>query len=167
MLTKFCILLFGCPLLATPAIDLPEVRTAYRFAVESEVLTKTLFVNLTAVGKNDDPVLIAYKGAVGTMMAAYAHGLNEKKQIFRDGRELLEYAVATEPDNVEIRCIRLSVQENVPKITGYRKNQEEDKAFILQHYASMKDADAQAFVKGFAGQSESFTESERQSLSLR
>ena len=167
MLAKLYILLFGCVLLATPAIDLTEIRTAYRSAAESEVLTKTLFDDLTAVGKSDDPVLIAYKGAVGTMMAAYADELNEKKQFFKDGRELLEYAVATAPDNVEIRCIRLSVQENVPKITGYRKNQEEDKAFILQNYASMKDADARAFVKGFAGQSESFTESERQSLSLR
>ena len=167
MLAKLYFVLFGCICLTTTGIDIAEVRTAYRSAPTSEALTKTLFDDLTAVGKSDDPVLIAYKGAVITLMAAYAEGLNEKKQFFKDGRELLEYAVATAPDNVEIRCVRLSVQENIPKVTGYRKNQEEDKAFILQHYASMQNADAQDFVKGFVYQSKNFTASERQSLSNR
>ncbi|MGB7396130.1 MAG: hypothetical protein WA913_17240, partial [Pricia sp.] len=109
-------------------------------------------------------VLVAYKGAVTTMMAGYSESFKDKKILLKEGRELLEYAVETNSDNVEIRCIRLSVQENVPKITGYTKNREEDKQFILTHFDSVEDPGAKAFIKGFAEQSNSFTETEKQSF---
>ncbi|HZJ19005.1 MAG TPA: hypothetical protein VFD35_01465 [Pricia sp.] len=142
--------------------DLETVRQDYRKASVSEEATKTLYDDLTAIGQNDAPVLVAYKGAVTTMMAEYAEGIKNKKSFFKEGRDLLEYAIETEPKNVEIRCIRLSVQENVPKITGYHKNKDEDKQFVLDNYSSIEDKGAKEFVKGFASQSESFTDAERQ-----
>lgn len=142
--------------------DLDTVRQDYRKASESEAATKTLFDNLTAIGKNEDTVLIAYKGAVTAMMAKYAQGIKNKRTFFKEGRELLEFAIETEPKNVEIRCVRLSVQENIPKITGYHNNKEEDKKFILDNYTSMQDAGAKKFVKGYASESESFTDAEKQ-----
>lgn len=142
--------------------DLETVRQDYRQASESEDATKKLYDDLTAIGKNDDPVLVAYKGAVTTMTAEYAEGIKDKKAFFKEGRDLLEFAIETEPKNVEIRCIRLSVQENVPKITGYHKNKEEDKQFILDNYTSMQDAGAKKFVKGYASESDSFTDAEKQ-----
>src|SRR5680860_760206 len=90
--------------------DLETVRQDYRKASVSEEATKTLYDDLTAIGQNDAPVLVAYKGAVTTMMAEYAEGIKNKKSFFKEGRDLLEYAIETEPKNVEIRCIRLSVQ---------------------------------------------------------
>ena len=107
-------------------------------------------------------MLVAYKGAVTTMMSKYASGISDKKSFFTEGRDLLEHAIATEPENVEIRCIRLSVQKNVPKITGYRKNIDEDKQFILDNFNTMTDTDAKAFVKGYASQSDAFTDAEKQ-----
>lgn len=142
--------------------DLATVREDYRKASESEEATKALYDDLTAVGKNDETVLVAYKGAVTTMMAEYAQGIKDKKTFFKEGKELLEHAIEAEPKNVEIRCIRLSVQENVPKITGYYKNKDEDKQFILDNYSTLKDNGAKEFVKGFVQQSESFTDAERQ-----
>ncbi len=144
--------------------DLQTVRQDYRRASESEEAAKKLFEELMEVGKNDDAVLVAYKGAITTMMAEYAEGFKSKKTFFKEGRDLLEHAIETEPKNIEIRCIRLSVQENVPKITGYHKNKEEDKQFILDNYTSMEDAGAKEFVKGYALESDSFTEAERQSF---
>ncbi|SDD63378.1 hypothetical protein SAMN05421636_101261 [Pricia antarctica] len=142
--------------------DLETVRQDYRKASENAEATKKLFEGLTEIGKNDNVVLVAYKGAVTTMMAEYAEGIKNKKSFFKEGRDLLEYAIKTEPENVEIRCIRLSVQENVPKITGYHKNKEADKAFILANYASMEEAGAKEFVKRYTSASDSFTEAERQ-----
>ncbi len=144
------------------APELAKVRTDYREASNSEEVTKKLHDNLIAVSKNDKTVLVAYKGAVTTMMSKFAEDIKDKKTFFKDGRELLEHAVLTQPENVEIRCIRLSVQENAPKIVGYRKNIEEDKQFILDNYASMTDTGAQEFVKGYAQQSDAFTDTEKQ-----
>lgn len=155
------LLYIGCMTSMNLPLDLATVREAYRKASENEEATKKLYEDLTAVEKKDDPVLVAYKGAVTTMMAIYAKGIKKKKTFFKKGRDLLEHAIATAPDNVEIRCIRLSVQENAPKITGYHKNREEDKQFILQNYDSMKDDGAKAFVKGYADRSDSFTDAEK------
>jgi hypothetical protein len=146
------------------SLDLATVRQDYRKAFENEEATKALYHGLTSVGKNDDAILVAYKGAVTIMMAAYAEGIKEKKTFFKEGRELLEHTIETDPENVEIRYIRLSIQENVPKITGYHKNRSEDKQFILENYTSMSDDGAKALVKGYAHQSESFTDTERQSF---
>lgn len=161
---KLKIIFFFLGLLTTVNLsnDLATVREKYREASTSEETAKKLHEDLISVSKNDIPVLIAYKGAVTTMMADYAQGIKNKKSFFKDGRELLEYATEKEPTNVEIRCIRLSVQENAPKITGYRKNIEEDKKFILDNYTSIGDKGAKDFVKGYATQSKAFTDTEKQ-----
>ncbi len=162
MKLKLIVLFIGWMATGHVSTDLATVREDYREASENEEATKTLNNELTSIGKNDNTVLVAYKGAVTTMMAEYVQGIKDKKVFFKEGRELLEYAIETEPKNVEIRCIRLSVQENVPKITGYHKNKEEDKEFILTNYAAVEDPGAKAFVKGYVLQSDSFTAAERQ-----
>lgn len=164
MKLKLLVFFIGWMTTVYVAPDLETVRQEYRKASGSEEATKTLFNDLTAIGKNDNPILVAYKGAVTTMMADYAQGIKNKKSFFKEGKELLEYAIETEHENVEIRCIRLSVQENVPKITGYFKNKDEDKQFILDNYDSMKNKGAKEFVKGYVGQSDSFTDAERQTF---
>jgi hypothetical protein len=45
--------------------------------------------------------------------------------------------IAAEPDNVEYRFLRLSIQEHTPKIVGYKSNLEADKAFIIKHFAKL------------------------------
>ena len=142
--------------------DLATVRQAYIEASKSEEATKKLFEQLTEVGKNDNKILVAYKGAVTTLMAKYSESFKDKKTFFKEGRELLEYAIDIEPTSVEIRCVRLSVQENTPKITGYFRDKEEDKQFILEHYTAMQDSGAKAFVQGYALTSDSFSEAEKQ-----
>lgn len=162
MKLKLLLLYIGWMTILNISPDLATVREDYRKASESEEATKALFDDLTAVGKKDVTVLVAYKGAVSTMMADYAQGIRDKKAFFKEGRELLEYAIETEPENVEIRCIRLGVQENAPKITGYHKNRDEDKQFILDNYPAMEDKGGKEFVKGYAAESDSFTDAERQ-----
>ncbi len=149
--------------MASPA-DLPKVRTAYIEASENEAATKALHEDLVSVAKTDDKTLVAFKGAATTMMAKYAKGIRDKKNFFKEGAELLEFAITSEPENVEIRCIRLSVQENVPKITGYTKNIDEDKQFILDNFKSISNTNSKDFVKGYISKSEAFNESERQLL---
>ena len=158
------ITLFFIGLLTTTLLspDLETIRKQYRMADNNEEATKKLFGDLSSIGKNDSPTAIAYKGAVTTMMSKYADGFKDKKDTFKQGRELLEEAVTAEPENVEIRCIRLSVQENVPKITGYKKNIDTDKQFIIANFSKMGDNGAKSFVKGYISQSKTFTEAEKQ-----
>ncbi|MFC4095349.1 hypothetical protein [Euzebyella saccharophila] len=144
------------------ASSIDEIREAYIDAAQSEKALKELYGDLTSVAKNDDPTKVAYKGAVTTMMAQYADGFKAKKEYFKDGKKLLEHAIEADSRNVEIRCLRLSIQENLPKILGYHSNVDEDKDYILKHYKELKSQGAKNFVKGYIKKSESFSEEEKQ-----
>ena len=161
MKVKLVFLFLGL-IMALPSPDLTLVRVKYPEASKNGKEAKKLHDELISITKKDLPVLIAYKGAVTTIMANHAQGVKDKKRLFNEGKELLEHAVETQPDNIEIRCIRLSVQENAPKITGYRKNISEDKKRILDSYALLTDMGAKDFIKGYVAQSLAFSEIEKQ-----
>ncbi|WP_209402633.1 hypothetical protein [Pseudozobellia sp. WGM2] len=144
------------------SVDIEDIRQTYRSIQDNEDSINDLYESLTSVAKNDEATLVAYKGAATTMMAKFASGFKDKRTFFNDGRELLEYAVEAQASNVEIRCIRLSVQENAPRILGYHKDIDTDKQFIIDNYSSMKDKAAKDFVKGFVAQSDSFSEEQKQ-----
>ncbi|MFS4466559.1 hypothetical protein [Maribacter sp. 2210JD10-5] len=143
-------------------IDISEVRTLYKKANESSAVTDDLSDMLSAVTAKDEPLLMAYKGAALTLKAKHAKGLGSKKSFFKEGASLLETAIEKEPTNIEIRLLRLSVQENAPRITGYKDNLEQDKEFIHTHYPKTKNPDVKSFVKGYVLTSELFTDAEKQ-----
>ena len=53
--------------------------------------------------------------------------------MFKEGKALIEEAIGKEPQNIELRMIRLSVQEHLPKIVPYRANIKKDRKFIQDH----------------------------------
>ncbi len=131
------------------AQDLKEIRTLYPKAVENADATTKLDAELAKVNSSSKSALVAYKGAVSTVKAKFAKKKSEKKDFFKTGVSLIESAVKAEPSNIEIRYIRISVQENSPKFLGYHKNIEEDKKFILKNYASISSKELKEIVKDF------------------
>ena len=84
----------------------------------------------------------------------------EKKSNFKEGVKWIESAVKSKPDNIEIRMIRLGVQENTPKIAKYNTNIQEDKNFIIEHYNDESGSLA-AYIKNFILTSKSFSDAEK------
>ncbi len=160
---KFLFVLFFTTLfLVTP--DLNKIREDYINAVHSKENTEKLYNDLAVVSKGDAKILVAYKGAVTTLKAKFAQSPKDKKELFKEGATLIEYAAAEDPDNIEIRCIRLGVQENTPKVLKYRKNIPEDKQYILDHYNEITSSKLKGYIKGFILHSKSFTETEKASF---
>jgi hypothetical protein len=83
--------------------------------------------------------------------------------LVKDGATSLEEIVKNNPNNAELRVIRMSVQENVPKIVGYNKNLKEDKTFLINNY-SKQNSDLKSYIKQFANQSKTFSGTEKASL---
>ena len=104
---------------------------------------------------------MAYKGAVLTLMAKYSKITKEKKTFFKEGATLIDFAIMEEPTNVEMRCIRLGVQENAPKLLKYRTNKTEDKQLINDEYENIKSIAIKKHVRGFIMQSTSFSDEEK------
>lgn len=141
---------------------LSEIRELYPKASDSKEVTDQLFDKLEAVSKDDNATLVAYTGAIYTLKAKFAKGIKNKKDFFKSGKELIEHAIATKPNDIEIRCIRLGVQENSPKVVKYKENITADKQFILDHYHSTTSKEIKTLVKNYILQSSIFDSAEKQ-----
>ncbi|SRR5690606_3770302 len=143
------------------AQDLKEIRAQYPKAVENAEATNKLVGELANVNSSSKSVLLAYKGAILTLKAKFSKKKNEKKEFFKEGISLIESAVKTEPSNIEIRYIRMGVQENSPKFLGYHKNIEEDKKFILKNFGEVSSKELKDVIKDFVLKSENFHDTEK------
>lgn len=157
---KFLFILFFTILfVVTP--DLTTIREDYINAIHSKENAEKLYNDLSEVTKSDKRILVAYKGAVTTLKAKFAKSTKDKKELFKEGATLIEYAITEDPNDIEIRCIRLGVQENTPKVVKYRKSIPEDKQYILDHYNEIISSNLKSYIKGFIMHSKSFTETEK------
>jgi hypothetical protein len=152
-------LLLWVNFLGTP--DLATIRKMYTDVSKSETNAKEFVEKLSAVNDSDEKILVAYKAAAILLDSKFEKKLKEKMERFKEGAKLLEATIKSDPNNIEMRMIRLSIQENVPGITGYKKNIKEDKKFIETHYAA-QNAALKNYLKDFVLQSKSFSDKEKQ-----
>jgi len=75
--------------------------------------------------------VILYKGALYIKKSGFLKGLNEKLELFKKGRKIVEKEIEEQPDNVEYRFVRLIIQEKVPAILRYHSNKEEDAQMVI------------------------------------
>jgi len=130
------------------AQQLNELRSAYKSATRSQQDAEAFYEMVSGVTKSDIPVLQAYKGS-GLMLLARYEKLAARKPKVKEAVQWIEAAVAADPDNAEIRLIRLSVQEHLPKLLRYNQHIEEDRQFIQQALPSIKDEGLKAMINGY------------------
>lgn len=141
--------------------DLASIRKIYPDVAKSESNAKEFTEKLSSVSNNDEKILVAYKAASILVDSKFESIMGSKISRFKEGAKLLEATIKSDPSNIEMRMIRLSIQEDVPGITGYKKNIKEDKKFITTYYPSQSGA-LKEYLKDFVLQSKSFSEKEKQ-----
>ena len=142
--------------------DVEILRNSYSKANLSVENAKN-FIQLAEKKSSSDPVISAYKAASQILEAKVTTEKNKRKAFVKSGATSLENVIKNNPNNAELRLIRMSVQENIPKIVGYNKNLKEDKTFILNNY-SKQTAVLKTYIKKFAMQSKTMTPVEKNSL---
>jgi hypothetical protein len=112
-------------------VNLSDARLLY-FSLEKDQ-NAALKLNKLMDVENQSlvPVMLAYRGASSAASAGQAGGVNNKYNYFRHGRADLENAVRRDPDNPEIRFLRLATQTNAPGFLLYKSNINEDKKIVL------------------------------------
>ncbi len=113
--------------------------------------------------KSNNAVIQTYKGASKAIQSKFAKTIKEKKSLFTEGAQQIESSIKSHPENAEMRVIRLSIQENVPKFLKYSSNIQEDKKIILQFFGK-QTPELKSYIKGYLVTSKSFSEKEIQSL---
>lgn len=142
--------------------DLETLRNAYAKANSSDDATRA-FIQTASKKTSSDPAVIGYKAAAQIMEAKVTKEKNKRKTFVKTGATQLENVLKSNPNNIELRMIRLSIQENLPKIVGYSKNIKEDKNFLIANYAKQNTA-TKNYLKRFAMQSKSMTAAEKTSF---
>lgn len=133
--------------------------------VESSVskANATKFYEAMENYNDKNETLLAYKGASIAVKAKHTTGVKQKKEGFIKGITILESVIKSNPNNIEARLIRLSIQENTPKILKYKQNIESDKKQIVLLF-NKQSVDLKAYIKEYVYQSNIFTEAEKQQL---
>jgi hypothetical protein len=90
----------------------------------------------------------AYKGALTMKKASFIKGVKGKVKTFKEGGALLEDEIKANPANAEYRFLRLTVQENAPKILKYNKQLDEDKQAIIAGFGKM-DSDLKSVITNY------------------
>lgn len=142
--------------------DLEALRNAYSKANLSNEGAKN-FIAIAEKKTSSDPVVTGYKAAAEILEAKVTTEKNKRKSFVKSGATSLENVIKNNPNNIELRVIRMSVQENIPKIVGYSRNLKEDKTFIVKNY-SKQNAALKSYIKKFAAQSKTMTAAEKNAL---
>ncbi|MET2985335.1 hypothetical protein [Aureibaculum conchae] len=145
--------------------SLSEVRKLYTKVSDSKEVAKEFYQKLENIKKSDDATLVGYKAASLTVKAKHEKKIKDKKTYFKEGALLLEYIIEKKPNNIELRLIRLSIQENAPKILKYKMNIDEDKMFIYNQLPHIKNKGLKDHIKGYVSKSKAFTTQEKTVIS--
>ncbi len=137
----------------------------YKEAPNSKEITLQLVKELETIKKTDAAVLVAYKAASLTLLAKNSKGVKSKKAYFKEGVTLLEFIISENPKNIELRFIRLTIQEKTPKFLKYKANISEDKSFIYNQLKNVKNSNLRAYIKGYVLQSKLFSIEEKNVIS--
>lgn len=127
----------------------PEnIRLAYLEGTKSKEKAKEFEEIIITSNNLDNAVKTAYIGASKVLNARYIK-LTARKKVIDEGTELIEKAVQTNPNNPEIRLIRLTIQENLPKLLNYSSSIEEDKKIVLKALENSTDTSLKNMIKGY------------------
>jgi hypothetical protein len=108
--------------------DMEFLRSNYGKAVSDKELCRSMINQLDKQTQGN--VYLAYLGALQTIWAKHTGNPISKLSTFNKGKKNIEKAVKADPGNVEIRILRLSVQQNCPGFLGYDSNINEDTVFL-------------------------------------
>lgn len=140
--------------------DLSVLRNSYTQANLSNTNTQN-FINTAEKQSGTDAITIGYKAAAKIMEAKIAK--KGRPALVKEGATSLESVITKNPNNIELRLIRMSIQENLPKIVGYRSSLKTDKTFILKNYNKQNTA-MKSYIKNFISQSKTMSALEKSSL---
>jgi hypothetical protein len=101
---------------ATPSLrhsSIQNIRKLYLKAGDSKKACKKL-IRIAKKRKNNLPLYLGYEGSAFMMMAGYRFNPFKKLADFKKGKKMLAKAIKLQPQNAELRFLRLAAQTQAP-----------------------------------------------------
>ena len=152
-----------CSSLTSQTVSLDAIRKDYEKVRTDSSSCAKLYKRINQ-GTITDNLLTGYKGAITASMANYSKNKQEKINLFKEGKQLLEKAIVKDSNNVELRFLRMTIQTNCPKALGYNKQITTDKNYILANFDTIKNVNTKNSIKAFLLASTYLTDAEKKKL---
>ncbi len=144
-------------------LTISDVRAIFKNAAfEEQACTKLIYSLKNQASKYS--VFAAYKASGLMMNAKYVGNPLEKLSTFSKGKKLLEQTISKDPNNLEIRFLRLAMQVNTPSFLGYSDAIPRDKKFILQNIKTESDPELKNMIVVYLQHSEVLSQAEKKHL---
>ena len=112
------------------AIDINQLRKDYILSVDDSQKADDVCKKLEAI-KNPDALTLAYLGSIQAIKGKHAWNPVNKMSYLKQGFTTIDKAVVKDPNQLEVRFLRFSLQYYVPAFLGYSKNLIVDKDKIV------------------------------------
>lgn len=129
--------------------NVSEARTLFKTAAFNPQSCASLMYGLKNYTEENNPTLAAYKACGWMMHAKYAINPLDKWNSFSKGKSMLQKSVSKEPQNVEIRFLRLAMQYKCPSFLGYSDDIPKDKNYVIQQLKTLEDTELKHLIKAF------------------
>lgn len=144
--------------------SLGAIRTLYQKAPYDENSCKELVSILSPFTEKNNPLYLGYKASGTMMMAKHVMNPFSKFSYFKNGKKMLELAIATDRQNIELRYLRFEAQTHIPFFLGYKEDIEDDKKFLLNSFDKITDKTLRDFMKPALLKSSYLSSQEKQQL---
>ncbi len=129
----------------------PNIRTRFYTAMAGEDTLK-INASLKELQSSSAPERIAFEATLYMKKAGYVRPVGAKLDMFKKGHAILEEEIIKQSTNVEYRFCRLMIQENAPRILGYRGEIDNDAEILKKQYSQL-NADAKTALKNYSKKS--------------
>ena len=155
---------------AQDKIDLNKIREEL-FYTEFDLEKCYSFYNKLVVLKQLNPTVTAYEASAKALVAKHSWNPITKITSIKESMNLLNKAVDLDKMNLEIRFLRLYIQNSLPDYLGMKDNMEEDKKLIIGNLDwldhSGLNADIIKYIVGYLSSSIVCTSDEQKVLQAR
>ncbi len=125
--------------------DLQTIRRSFHAAV-LEVNKVPSFYSYIYSLEAKEGIVLAYQAMSEALVAQTAWNPLEKYTRIKKFEELISKAIINDPNNLEIRFLRLCIENYIPEWLGIPNHLLDDKSFILTH---LEQAKLLMFDRGF------------------
>ena len=128
-------------------LNIDKIRKEYAEAVDDEDLCVYNFEQLQEAAKSTTEKV--YLAAYEILLAKHMGNPFKKVGQFKEGKKHLEELIQENPNHIEARFIRWSVQVHAPGFLGYKGNIIEDKNFLIKNLYKLPSDEAKSIIYNY------------------
>lgn len=128
-------------------VNIDKIRKEYAEAVKDGDLCEHNLETLNESAKSTTEKV--YLAAYEILLAKHIGNPFKKVGQFKEGKKYLEELIKENPNHIEARFIRWSVQVHAPSFLGYNNNIIEDKNFLVKNLYKLPNEEAKSIIYNY------------------